>query len=65
MIHDLFAWLLATFVIGPVQAELATKMEAVKAPAAIIQQVQDYTILELIQRFVFYVLHQYPAVETT
>jgi predicted ABC-type sugar transport system permease subunit len=44
MIHDLFAWLLATFVIGPVQAELATKMQAVKAPAAIMQQVQDCVV---------------------
>lgn len=44
MIHDLFAWLLATFVIGPVQAELASKMEAVKAPAAIMQQVQDCVV---------------------
>lgn len=40
MIHDLFAWLLATFVIGPVQAELASKLQAVQAPAAVMQQVQ-------------------------
>jgi hypothetical protein len=40
MIHDLFAWLLATFVIGPVQAEFAGKMQAVEVPAAIVQQVQ-------------------------
>lgn len=40
MIQDLFAWLLATFVIGPVQAELAAKMQAVQAPAALVQQVQ-------------------------
>ena len=44
MIHDLFAWLLATFVIGPVQAELSSKMQAVKAPAAIMQQVQDCVV---------------------
>lgn len=40
MIHDLFAWLLATFVIGPMQAELANKMQAAQAPAAVVQQVQ-------------------------
>jgi hypothetical protein len=40
MITDLFAWLLATFVIGPVQAELADRMQNVQAPAAIVQQVQ-------------------------
>ncbi|MCU0886053.1 MAG: hypothetical protein MUC44_14135 [Beijerinckiaceae bacterium] len=40
MIQDLFAWLLATFVIGPVQAEFANKMQAAQAPAAIISQVQ-------------------------
>jgi len=40
MIHDLFAWLLATFVIGPVQAEFASKMQAAEAPAAVVQQVQ-------------------------
>jgi hypothetical protein len=40
MIHDLFAWLLATFVIGPVQAEFANRMHAAQAPAAIVQQVQ-------------------------
>lgn len=40
MIHDLFAWLLATFVIGPVQAEFATRMQAAQAPAAIVSQVQ-------------------------
>lgn len=40
MIQDLFAWLLATFVIGPVQAEMTSKMQAVQAPAALMQQVQ-------------------------
>jgi hypothetical protein len=40
LITDLFAWLLATFVIGPVQAELADRMQSVQAPAAIVQQVQ-------------------------
>jgi hypothetical protein len=40
MIQDLFAWLLATFVIGPVQAEFANKMQAAQAPAAIVTKVQ-------------------------
>lgn len=36
MIQDIFAWLLATFIIGPVQAEL----EGVQAPAEVMQQVK-------------------------
>jgi len=40
MIQDLFSWLLATFVIGPVQAELSAKMQAAQAPAAIVSQVR-------------------------
>jgi hypothetical protein len=36
MIQDLFAWLLATFVIGPMQAEL----KGVQAPAAVMQEIQ-------------------------
>lgn len=44
MIHDLFAWLLATFVIGPVQAEFASKMQAAQAPAAIVSQVQGCVV---------------------
>ena len=44
MLQDLFAWLLATFVIGPVQAEFATKMQAVQAPAAIVQQIQGCVV---------------------
>ena len=36
MIQDLFAWLLATFVIGPMQAEL----QGLKVPAEVMQQVQ-------------------------
>lgn len=40
LIHDLFTWLLATFVMGPAQAEFAEMMQAAKAPAAIVQQVQ-------------------------
>ena len=36
MIQELFAWLLATFIIGPMQTEL----EGLKAPAEVMQQVQ-------------------------
>lgn len=44
MIQDLFSWLLATFVIGPMQAEFASKMQAAQAPAAIVQQIQDCVV---------------------
>jgi len=44
MIQDLFGWLLATFVIGPVQAEFASKMQAAQAPAAIVQQIQGCVV---------------------
>lgn len=44
MIQDIFAWLLATFVIGPVQTELANRMQAAQAPAAIVQQVQSCVV---------------------
>lgn len=36
MIQDLFTWLLATFVIGPMQAEI----RGLQAPAAVMEQVQ-------------------------
>lgn len=41
MIQDLFTWLLATFVIGPVQEEFTSKLQAVQVPAVIMQQAQD------------------------
>ncbi len=44
MLQDLFAWLLATFVIGPVQADLATRMQDAQAPAVIVQQVQGCVV---------------------
>lgn len=40
MLHDFFSWLLATFVIAPLQAEFSERLQAVEAPAAIVQQVQ-------------------------
>jgi hypothetical protein len=40
MLEEFFTWLLATFVITPVQAEFESRMSGVEVPAAIIQQVQ-------------------------
>jgi hypothetical protein len=40
MIHELFSWLLATFVIGPVQTELTQRMQDTQAPIAIVQQIK-------------------------
>jgi hypothetical protein len=40
MINDLFHWLLATFVLSPLQAEIDAKLEAANAPRAIVEQVQ-------------------------
>jgi hypothetical protein len=44
MLHDLFAWLIATFVIAPVQAEFASRMQAAQVPAAIIRQVEGCVV---------------------
>lgn len=40
MLQEFFTWLLATFVIAPVQAEFESRMSGVEVPAAIFQQVQ-------------------------
>jgi hypothetical protein len=40
MIHALFSWLLATFVIGPVETELTQRMQDVRAPIAVVQQLK-------------------------
>lgn len=40
MLQEFFTWLLATFVIAPVQAEFESRMSGVEVPAAIVQQVQ-------------------------
>lgn len=40
VIHDFFAWLLATFVIDPVHAEITSRLQAVQVPAEIAQQMQ-------------------------
>ncbi len=40
MLQDIFGWLLATFVIGPIQAEISTRMQVTQAPAAIVRQMQ-------------------------
>lgn len=39
MIEALFAWFIATFVMGPLQSGLATAMEAGRTPAAVVEQV--------------------------
>jgi hypothetical protein len=40
MFHDFLAWLLATFVIDPVHAEIASKLQAATIPTEIAQQIQ-------------------------
>lgn len=40
VVSDMIAWLLATFVITPLQAEVADKLQSVEASAGIVQQVQ-------------------------
>jgi hypothetical protein len=41
MINDLIHWLLATFVIAPVQADIDTKLRAASASGAVAAQVQN------------------------
>lgn len=40
MIQDFFAWLIATFVLAPIQAEIASKLQAAGAAPAIIRQAE-------------------------
>lgn len=40
MLQEFFTWLLATFVIAPVQAEFESRMSGIEMPAAVLQQVQ-------------------------
>lgn len=37
MIEALFAWIVATFLLGPIQAEMAEKLQAARAPTAVMQ----------------------------
>lgn len=39
MIEALFAWFVASFLLGPLQSGLATALEAGRAPAAVVEQV--------------------------
>ncbi len=39
MIEALVSWLIATFLLGPLQADLAERLDAARAPAAVVQQV--------------------------
>jgi hypothetical protein len=41
MITDLFHWLLATFVLSPIQAEIDTKLQAAQAPRAVVEQARS------------------------
>jgi uncharacterized alpha-E superfamily protein len=40
MIQEFFSWLLATFVLDPVQTEITQRMQDAKAPIAVVQQVK-------------------------
>ncbi|MGG5811221.1 hypothetical protein [Falsiroseomonas sp. CW058] len=39
MFSDLIAWIVAVFLLGPLQAEVHSKLEAARAPAAVMQGV--------------------------
>lgn len=39
MIEALFAWFIATFLLGPLQSGMATALEAGRAPTAVVEQV--------------------------
>lgn len=39
MMDALIAWLVATFLLGPLQANVTEKLESARAPAAVVQQV--------------------------
>jgi hypothetical protein len=38
MIEGLIAWLVATFLLGPLQAQLAEQLQAARAPTAVVQE---------------------------
>ncbi len=39
MFHDIISFLIATFLIGPLQSEVASRLADARAPSAIVQQV--------------------------
>lgn len=41
MFHDLVAWFVAVFLLGPMQAELQGRLESARAPAAVVAQVSQ------------------------
>jgi hypothetical protein len=41
MIEALMAWLVATFLLGPLQSQIAGQMEAARAPTAVMRQVTE------------------------
>ena len=41
MIEGLFAWLVATFLLGPLNAQMAEQLSSAQAPVAVVRQVTD------------------------
>jgi predicted secreted protein len=41
MFHDFIAWLVAVFLLGPMQAEIRQQLEAARAPTGVVQQVAE------------------------
>ncbi len=41
MIEAFLAWLVATFLLGPIQAGMTSRLEAARAPTAVVRQVTD------------------------
>ncbi|TPP11533.1 hypothetical protein [Rhizobium glycinendophyticum] len=41
MIGDFFSWLFAVFVVDPIGAEVALRLDEAKAPVAVVSQVND------------------------
>ncbi|PWS36790.1 hypothetical protein DFH01_16815 [Falsiroseomonas bella] len=39
MIEGLIAWLVATFLLGPIQAQVTEQLQGARAPVAVVQQV--------------------------
>jgi hypothetical protein len=41
MLHDLIAWFVAVFLIGPLQSEVQSRLEAARAPSAVVSAVTE------------------------
>lgn len=44
MIEAFLAWLVATFLLGPIKAEVAARLEAARAPVAVIERIAACTV---------------------